>query len=69
MVLQMTMLFRIEHSSITLLAVGEPLKMYLHCVLIKGVHKNAITMKIHMSTVIKVSITRRSCKISSVLFN
>ena len=37
--------------------------------LIKGVHKNAITMKIYMLTVIKVSITRRSCKISSVLFN
>ena len=37
--------------------------------LIKGVHKNAITMKIYMSTIIKLSIARRSCKIHSVLFN
>ena len=33
-----------------------------------GVHKNAITMKIFMSTITKVSITRRR-KIPSVLFN
>ena len=40
----------------------EQIHNFLHLLrispLIKGVHKNAITMKIYMSTVIKVSITK-----------